>query len=197
MQSVNDLLMNADFSYMSHGPFRDDYGHFYGPVNRIIDRRSLWHYLRDVVRGIWYATPRRTVTTDRFPGLSVYERNINTIIELAERDSTMVILMTEPCLMKREMSEKELAAVGMIKVEAINDTIVWDKETVVNGMEQYNNALRAIARVHNLPLIDLEREIPKSLTYFRDEVHYQDTSYSIIAPIVARELLQCLPQARR
>ena len=34
MQSVNDLLHNADFSVFSHDFYREDYGHFYGPVNQ-------------------------------------------------------------------------------------------------------------------------------------------------------------------
>ena len=192
MLSINDLLQNADFSYMSHGAFREDYGHFYGPVNRIIDRRSLWHYLRDVFKGVWYAAPRRALTTNHFAGLKVFERNIRTIVELAKHDSTAVILMTEPYLMKRNMSEEELSAIGMIRVEAINDTLVWSGETLVNGMEQYNNALRTIAREDNLPLIDLDNEIPKSLMYFRDEVHYRDTTFSIIAPFVAHRLSEFL-----
>ena len=51
MQSVNDLLHNADFSYFSRGPFRQDYGHFNGPVNRTIDRRSLARYLKETIGG--------------------------------------------------------------------------------------------------------------------------------------------------
>jgi len=188
MQSINDVLQNADFSYFSHGVFRDDYGHFYGPVNRIIDRRSLWHYLRDVIAGLWYASPRKIVTTDHFPGLKTYIRNISTIIELARHDSTKVVLMTEPCLIKKEMSQEELSTIGMTKVEAINDTMVWSTETILNGMEQYNKALETLAHQNNLLLIDLEKEIPKSLTYFRDEVHYQDTTFSIIAPFIANRL---------
>jgi hypothetical protein len=80
----------------------------------------------------------------------------------------------------------------MIRVEAINDTIVWSSETVVNGMEQYNGALKTIAREEGLLLIDLEQEIPKSLLWFRDEVHYQDTTFSVIAPFVAKHLAEHL-----
>ena len=135
MQSVNDLLQNADFSYFSRGVFRYDYGHFYGPVNRIIDRRSLWRYLRDVVSGLWYASPRKIVTTNHFPGLESYIRNITTIIELAKLDSTKVVLMTEPYLVKKDMSQLELSVIGMSKVEAINDTMVWSNETILNGID--------------------------------------------------------------
>lgn len=192
MQSLNDLLQNADFSYMSHGAFREDYGHFYGPVNRIINRRSLWHYLRDVFSGLWYAAPRKPITTDFFPGLKPYERNIRTIIELARFDGTKVILMTEPYLMKRNLSEEELSAIRMIQVEAINDTMVWTSKTLLSGMEQYNNTLRRIAQEENLPLIELDKEVPKTLFYFRDEVHYQDTTFSLIAPFIADKLFEYL-----
>jgi len=192
MQSVNDLLQNADFSYMSHGAFREDYGHFYGPVNRIIERRTLFQYIHRVLRELWYAEPRTAITTDQFPGLNAYRSNIETIIEMARHDSTKVILMTEPYLMKRKMSEEEHSVIGMIKVEAINDEVVWSSETLVNGMEHYNNTLRSIAITYNLPLIDLEKEVPKSLIYFRDEVHYQDTTFSIVAPFVAHKLLEYL-----
>ncbi|HTR81236.1 MAG TPA: SGNH/GDSL hydrolase family protein [Bacteroidota bacterium] len=196
MESINDVLQNADFSYFSHGPFRDDYGHFYGPVNRIIDRRTLFRYVLDVVRGFWYATPRKVLTIDNFPGLSVYERNVETIIQLATHDTTKVILMTEPYLIKKEMTQEELSAIGMIKVEAINDTMVWSSETIRSGMEQYNNALAGLARKNNLLLIDLEKQVPKSLQYFTDEVHYRDTTFSLIAPFVAEKLYRYVNSMR-
>ncbi len=188
MQSVNDLLQNADFSYFSHGRFREDYGHFYGPVNRIIDRRSLWRYWTDILKDAWYARPRRAVTIDSFPGLIAYERNIRTIIAMAKSDSTEVVLMSEPSLVKERMSPEEESVVAMLKVEAINDSLVWSNQTVVNGMRQYNACLRRIASEEHLPFIDLDSAIPKTLTFFRDEVHYRDTTYSVIAPVVARQL---------
>ncbi|MCB0334179.1 MAG: SGNH/GDSL hydrolase family protein, partial [Bdellovibrionales bacterium] len=36
MHGVNDLLMNADFSYFSTGAFREDYVHFLGPIKDLI-----------------------------------------------------------------------------------------------------------------------------------------------------------------
>lgn len=196
MQSINDVFQNADFGYMSRGAFREDYGHFYGPVSRIVDRRSLWQYLRSVFQGVWYATDRKSLTVDHFPGLKAYERNIKTIIELARHDSAKVILMTEPFLAKRNMPEEELACFGMTRAEALNDTVIWSSETLVNGMEQYNKTMQTIARQNNLPLIDLEKQIPKSPLYFRDEVHYQDTTFSIIAPFVAGRLFEYLSAER-
>ena len=188
MGSVNDLLQNADFSYFSRGKFREDYGHFYGPVSRIIDRRSLWHYLRDVIGGLWYARPRRVITTGTFPGIEAYKRNIGTLIEMARHDSTRVVLMTEPYLFKSVMPAEEFAAVGMLRAEAINDSLVWSSATATAGMEQYNNVLRGFADGNSVSVIDLEKAVPKSLTFFRDEVHYRDTAFPLIARFVAEKL---------
>jgi DNA-directed RNA polymerase len=132
------------------------------------------------------------ITTGTFPGLPAYRRNISTLIEMARHDSTRVVLMTEPSLFKPVMSEEELAAVGMLRAEAINDSLVWSSETARNGMEQYNNSLKEIAGRNNMPVIDLEKEVPKSLLFFRDEVHYRDTAFPLIARVVAARLHEIL-----
>jgi hypothetical protein len=192
MQSVNDLLHNADFSVFSHGTFREDYGHFYGPVNRIMNHGSLMDKVFSIVSGLWYSVPKDEITTNNFPGLIAYERNLNTIIELATHDSTKIILMTEPSLYKTEMSSDEISVLGMLKVEAINDRTVWSLQTAKNGMERYNETMKLIAEKNDLPLIDLDSHVPKSLTFFRDDVHYTDTAFSVIAPYIAQGIYQSL-----
>ena len=52
--------------------------------------------------------------------------------------------------------------------------------------------LKRIAKEEGLQLIDLDAAVPKSLTYFRDEVHYQDTTYALVADVVADALAGCL-----
>ncbi len=71
-------------------------------------------------------------------------------------------------------------------------TLVWSPQTLLNGMEQYNGTVREIARRNKLPYVDLAGAIPKSLTFFRDEVHYRDTTFSLIAPIVAKRVADVL-----
>ena len=52
MHGINDLLCNADFSYLSRGEFREDYGHFLGAVTRIIAQGT---FIQKMFRGIRYA----------------------------------------------------------------------------------------------------------------------------------------------
>lgn len=193
MQSVNDLLHNADFSVFSHDTFREDYGHFYGPVNRIIHHGSLLDKLVSIVTGLWYSNQKEVITTDHFPGIVSYKRNLTTIIELAKFDSTKIILMTEPSLYKTGMPKNEIDVLGMLKVEAINKNKVWSLQTAVNGMKKYNETMKEIAKLNSLHTIDLDSAVSKSLIYFRDDVHYTDSAFSVIAPFIAHELNRVLP----
>jgi hypothetical protein len=188
MQSINDLAHNADFAYFSHGPFRDDYGHFYGPINRVLEHPGLFNYLRTSLKSYWYHTPRDIVDTDTFPGLPSYENKLRAIIDLAQHDSTTVVLMTEAFLFKEPISDQERAALYMISHETIGPTKQWSLGTAIRGMNAYNNVCRKLADEKHLPLVDIERRIPKTLDYFYDEVHFQDTAHVIIAHTIADQL---------
>jgi len=190
MQSVNDLTQNADFAYFSHGNFRDDYGHFYGPINRILERETLFDYCRTMVKGCWYYKPREIVDTDSFPGLPSFQNKLQTIIDLARHDSTQVVLMTEAFLFKNPISDDERAALYMLNHEAIGPTKEWSLQTAIRGMNVYDDVCRKLARDNNLLLIDLEKVVPKSLDYFYDEVHYQDTTHVLVARAIADSLMK-------
>lgn len=190
MQSVNDLLTNADFAYISHDSFRGDYGHFYGPVNRIIDRKGLFSFVGEMIAGLWYYEPREIVTTNQFPGLKSYERNVKTVLELAKLDKSKVVLMSEPFLFKPSMSEPELRALELLNYQSVGPTKRWSSDTALAGMQAYNAKMEEIARSQNVAFIDLEKSIPKTLEYFYDEVHYRVNTFDLVAAAVAQGLLK-------
>jgi hypothetical protein len=193
MQAVNDLLINADFSFMSHGAFREDYGHFHGPVNRLIRRKSFLEFTGEMLGGLWYHMPRKVTNTDTFPGLVSYRRNLEAIIEMAQHDGTKVVLMTEPYLFKENMSPEELAALNLINAESIGPDEMWSVDTARRGMEKYDELMRSIALEHKLVLVDLERAIPKTLEYFYDEVHYRAAVFDKVADFISSELRRTAP----
>ena len=190
MHAINDLLQNADFSYFSRGPFREDYGHFYGPLKNLVSRRSLPETILEMLGDFWYAKPRQVIDQTDFPGLVPFKRNINSLIDLAETDGTRVVLMTQPYLLKDHFAAEEKAAFHMVNTEAIGKGKRWSVATAVRGMKAYNDALREIARQRDVPLIDLEPHIPKTLEYFSDEVHYRQKTFDIIGFYVAEELIR-------
>ena len=189
MHSINDLLHNADESYFSHGKFREDYGHFYGPVNRLIAYRSLLKEIGTTMQ-LWYYKPRRVLELTGFPGLVPFERNLNTLIDLAQKDSVRVVLLTQPTLLKKEMKPDEQNVLHMVNVETCGSKTQWSYKTAWRGMVAYNNKVREIAKKRNVYLIDLDSAIPGNLTFFWDDVHYTDTTFSLIAGYIAGQMEQ-------
>ena len=190
MEAINDLLQNADQSYFSSGSFRNDYGHFNGPVNRIIKGRGfIKEFFGNKLSKLWYQKPRKVLELDSFPGLIPYERYLKTIIDLAKSDGTTVVLMTQPTLLKEKLSEKELSLMRMVNVETAGKVSRWSYASAWRGMSQYNDAVRLISKNLNVNLIDLEKVVPKNTEYFRDDVHFSDKAFPLIAKTVAGALI--------
>jgi hypothetical protein len=199
MEAVNDLLVNADFCYFSGGPFREDYGHFYGPLAGLIGHRDVCGTLAGFIGQNWYHRPRRIVEHDTFPGLVSYRRNLNALIDLAQRNGTAVVLMTQPNLYSENISPAEERALYMLHMEAVGPDRQWGYRTALNGFRQYRNAVLEVAGSRKVGLIDLESRIPKTLDYFTDDIHYRDISFDRIAQTVCEELIaqKVVPGAKK
>lgn len=199
MEAVNDLLVNADFCYFSGGPFREDYGHFYGPLAGLIGHRDVGGTLAEFIGQYWYHRPRRIVEQAAFPGLVSYRRNLNALIDLAQRNGTAVVLMTQPNLYSEKISPAAERALYMLHIEAVGPDRQWGYRTALNGFRQYRNAVLEIAGSRKVGLIDLESRIPKTLDYFTDDIHYRDKSFDRIAQTVCEELIaqKVVPAAKK
>lgn len=193
MENINDLLHNADFSTFSLGEFREDYGHFLGPLRNIIKNSNYSNSFLTSLKMSWYQEQDiKTIDADQFPGLISFERNLKILIQLAKADDTVVILMTQPNIYKEMMSEDELKALHMLNNEAVGNGKKWSYKTAYTGLNAYNNKIRQIASAEDVILIDLEKNIPKSLDYFFDDVHYQSKAYDLISSYLAPEIKQIL-----
>lgn len=195
MHNVNDLLHNADFSHLSAGAFREDYGHFLGPVFRVLTRKSLLIHFPEMIPRLWYHRAPVPIEATEFPGLAPFERNLRSLIQLGRADATTVVLMTQPGLYREDLSETEIAQLYLYQWDAVGDGKRWSLETARRGFEQYNDRVRALAQEEGIPLIDLEQVIPKTTRYFVDDVHYTSEALDLISDHVAGELLRTEPLA--
>ena len=189
MHNVNDLLDNADFSYLSNGEFREDYGNFFGPMARLIKESGFFGLHLYYFNKLWYHKPRTEVNVFDFPGLVSFERNLNTLIDLAQLDKVKVILMTQPNIVSENMSNEIKEACLILERGTVGDDKKWSYSTANSGFKQYNDKIREIAKFRGVYLIDLETQLPKSLDYFTDEVHYTDKSFSIITDYIYTNLI--------
>lgn len=190
MHNINDFLHNADFSYLSKSGFRDDYGHFMGPSRNIFKNNGLFGKYLNYFKQTWYTKSRITFNQDSFPGLEPFSWNINTLIDLATLDNTTVILLTQPNILTENMDEQTKKICAMVNYEAVGKDKKWGYETAFIGMKQYNEKIKSISETRDVHFIDLEMYVQKSLKYFKDEVHYSDTTYNIISNILAKEIVR-------
>jgi lysophospholipase L1-like esterase len=196
MHAINDAWINVDFSRFSNGKFREDYGHYLGAAAYVVKFPSLISYVKDSFNVLWYASNIKEIDTDYFPGLISFERNLNTIIELGKADGTRVVLLTEPNLYKDTMTSEELKVLEMFNQEAIGNGEKWAFKTALSAMRQYNEKIKEISAKQSVFLIDLDRIVPKSIEYLRDDVHYQDKTYDLISDSLAEKLAPIISQNR-
>jgi hypothetical protein len=198
MENINDLLHNADFSWLSNGTYRNDYGNFLGPLTRIVKYGSFAEFSVKTLKGLWYAKKPSVITSDKFPGIKAFERNLKTLIYLANEDGTTVILMTQPNLYKDSMSVEEAFSLEMLNTEAIGNGVKWSYKTAKNGFVQYNNKIRELAATNeNVYLIDLESIVPKNPEYFYDDVHYRAKTYDLISEYISTEISTILKKVNK
>jgi lysophospholipase L1-like esterase len=199
METVNDLLVNADFSYFSDGPFRPDYGHFFGPMSGPAFHRSLPAAGLQHIGRLWCFHDRTVVEQDSFPGIASFRNNLESLIDLARAQGTAVWLMTQPNLYHEGMTAAEERALYMVRMEAVGPDRRWSPATAARGFLQYRKALIGVAEAKRAPLLDLEAVVPKTLEYFKDDVHYRDQTYDIVAQAVSRFIsgrMQMAPESR-
>jgi hypothetical protein len=190
--AINDLLINADFGQFSSGPFRGDYGHFLGPVRDLVTPRTLTHSIIDIKDRFWFHRPRTLVDTNEFPGLKSFRQNFISLAQVAALDGSKILFLSQPHLYFQELPEYERSKLYMLKVEAAGRGKAWSFDTALRGMQAYNQTTEAVAIEIGGEFFDLEPHLPKSLEFFKDDVHYTDAAYPIIAEQVGRKIGQML-----
>lgn len=198
MHAANDLMHNFDFSQLSNGAFRNDYGHYLGPVVRLIQRGGPLAEAYGHFRKHWFAPERRYITLKTFPGLQPFRQNLMTMRGLAVADGAELVLMTEAYLYRSDLTQEERQRLSMYNFEAHGMDVRLAYESIERGMKEYDDTIRELAVAGALPLIDLERAIPKTLEYFDDDVHFTDRAFPIVAAAIEEKVLPLVrSRARR
>lgn len=188
LHGINDVFINIDFNHFCRSSFQPDYRHYAGAVARLVEKKSMERSALDFLDGLWYFEPRSVVRTDSFPGLTSFEKNINTFIDICRLDSIPVILITQPFRYQIDMPLAERAQLAMFVEQYSGKTQEWAFENMVSACGQYNDCLKKIAQNRNVQLIDLEKRIPKTQEYFFDEVHFKAIAFDTISAVVSRHL---------
>lgn len=121
--------------------------------------------------------------------LDEFVKNMEDILRIAKGRHIRLILMTEPSLYQENMSKEmdDHLWMGLVR-QSLN--INLSNGFLRREMNRFNDAVRQLSRTHDVELIDLEKQIPKTLDYFYDDVHYTPEGSAKVAEVIASFLIQ-------
>jgi lysophospholipase L1-like esterase len=210
LAGVNDFLkrLSADTNYMPKDieqPTEEDLHRAFVNVPRFKTYRDLALYklLRNIYDSIEYRKllqdtadvyirwrlNRQSASEliDNLPDLSSslnhYKYNLHHIIDLAKSHGVRLIFMTQPFLWKDNMAEEEkkLLWTGGIGDYQRNSGRYYSTGALAEGMDIYNKALIDVCKKRNAEYIDLSNIIPRDVTSFYDDVHFNENGARSVA----------------
>lgn len=108
--------------------------------------------------------------SDRVPLTDVgpYRENLLTIEGAARAHGVALVWVTHPSTWNSVIDPRVAAWHWMTYLEGEN----YREDLLDQALTAYNDAVRRVAAEHSTPLVDLAADMPKSLEYFVDDVHF-------------------------
>ena len=220
---INDLVRSFEADNYCTGPYEPDYGHYFGAMINLVRPAETWSMMVRSAGGHWFSDywlqsvrllgpegkgingmivtffPRaEPVDVPQWAALPSFERNMRDFVEVARVKHCRVVLATQPALYRDDLTEAEQACL-IFPISHQFSGKMAALPAMIRGMQQFNDATRRIARDASVPLVDLERQMPKTLEYMFDDVHYTPQGCEMIGRLLADSILQakCIPEKRR
>jgi lysophospholipase L1-like esterase len=198
MEAINDLFRSFAPEWWSRPGqnFRRDYSHYLGPVaslesirvkyfpftefllykkvRAIFDRRAQGVVKIDGEDPDFYQKVKkntRPAKVSEFPSLPVFERNLRTLVGILKSDGVKVILLTQPSIYRQGLTPPEISSLYFAPIHCNQNGVYPDIASMEYGMGIFNDTIRKVARELDVPLVDLEKEIPKGTKFLSDDVH--------------------------
>lgn len=120
-------------------------------------------------RGLFKDQAKKPVS-DSIPRVdaSPYAINLASIVGICRQNQVKLIFMTSQSTWNSTADPGTKANHWMLTI----NNICYREEYLDRGLEVFNDTMRNLAQRTKVPLLDLAREIPKTLDYFYDDCHF-------------------------
>ena len=150
--------------------------------------------------GKWYTAAREHRKSaeivdglpDLTPLLEEYERNLNTIIDMAESKSVRLIFLAQPAMYRPDLTQQEkdllwggAADRSLGKYYSVSEMLARE--------EQRNSKLIEVCQLRGVEYIDLANRLPKDVTVFYDDYHFNENGSRMVADVIFEYLSQREP----
>jgi lysophospholipase L1-like esterase len=106
-----------------------------------------------------------------FPSLISYKRNLSSFIQITKTDGVPLILGNQPFLYSLSIDKQFVTRHWYMQSACATKNTYPTTQSLIDGITRFNNATKDIASQYSVPFVDLERILPKTFTYFFDDVH--------------------------
>jgi hypothetical protein len=114
-----------------------------------------------------------------------FHQKLAALVEAAQQQSRMVVLVTYPYKARRNQSPQE-------QLENCSTTILYapwmSVNDILNGFDEYNRVVEEVGREQGVLVVDARDVIPGDDLHFFDSVHYKDAGSALLAKKVTDEL---------
>lgn len=123
-----------------------------------------------------------------FPSLQSYKRNITAFAKVMEIDGVRFLLATQPYLYRDNLNILEQKNIGF-NLFCLNNNKYPSIRTMKKVMEEFNLITKDVSQTYHTDFVDLEQEVPKTIEYFKDDVHYTPRAEALIADALFRYII--------
>lgn len=199
LHAVNDLCRSfTPRKWCLKNQYQGDYSHYLGPliglvrarlyfpfsrfllfekVDRLFDKEASIESL-DRAKVLSILTP---VEVKDFKSLNTFENCMDLLIELVKMDNHSVIVCSEPFIYNKQTSVEEDESLYFSFLLCEENGHYPNLESMIRGMEMFNEAVSRVATANNVPYVDLAGCVPKDHEYFLDDVHMTKEGTEIAA----------------
>ena len=117
--------------------------------------------------------------------LTEYKNNLNYIANITQKHGVRLIFITQPSMWRNNLNQnqKKLLWMGGIgsNFKEVSGSKYYHINALAKGMDIYNKALIDVCKSRNLECIELDKMIPKDVSAFYDDVHFNENGAKLVA----------------
>lgn len=207
---INDMTASCTPPQFTKGPYKPDYSHLLGPLHNmvsyyyspkpivsLISVDFLFHLLKT---SLFSDLLNRTLLSNKqlikpdgkpidmnFPSLNEYKRNIQETVNVIRADDIQLIMANQPYLYNVRIDKKQYWDIQWL---CKSNNTYPSLSSIIKNIDTFNRVSKSVAEENNIRFVDLESKLPKTKTYFSDDVHfYNAPGNEIVANALFEEII--------
>jgi len=202
MHAINDLYRSFSPPEFTIGEYNEGWTHYYGPsingaqalpsFEESVKKKYLDGFI-DFIQRI--ENVEVDYPTSKYVSIKMFRRHLTKIANYMKMEKVKLLLMTQPYMFKGNMSEEELKKLWFgvrfcSRKLGLTHAEYPTPVSLARAMDMFNNVTKETAKSENVLFADTEPVLPKTLKYFRDDVHYTKEGAYLLAEATADAVIK-------